>query len=349
MLNINKRLLTTVVSIGLASSILFGCNSKKIKEKMEEGINNLNNGKYEEAEGDFNNVLELNKENKEAESLVNIIENYFAAKKSFENNDINSAKTFIEKIPSNYTDYKIKDDIDKLKSEIKIKLDNIKRIDNDLNKLNTLIAEGKADEARNRIVNVNMKDATKEQKEKAEKIVEKLNKDLEEKRKQEEKQKEEQRKKEELKKIEAQKREREEQIKEEKSKKERESQRQVNKINNNKGKLSQGIHYENKQLGLQMELPASWKGNYDVCGGPDYILFKFAPHGKTYSQPLYCIEKRMKNNTLDSIRYKTINGVDYALGYAPVMFIDYADKNYNLYEKLSNDAHSILDTVRALN
>ncbi len=328
MLNINKRLLTTVVSIGLASSILFGCNSKKIKEKMEEGINNLNNGKYEEAEGDFNNVLELNKENKEAESLVNIIENYFAAKKSFENNDINSAKTFIEKIPSNYTDYKIKDDIDKLKS---------------------VIAEGKADEARNRIVNVNMKDATKEQKEKAEKIVEKLNKDLEEKRKQEEKQKEEQRKKEELKKIEAQKREREEQIKEEKSKKERESQRQVNKINNNKGKLSQGIHYENKQLGLQMELPASWKGNYDVCGGPDYILFKFAPHGKTYSQPLYCIEKRMKNNTLDSIRYKTINGVDYALGYAPVMFIDYADKNYNLYEKLSNDAHSILDTVRALN
>ena len=194
MLNINKRLLTTVVSIGLASSILFGCNSKKIKEKMEVGINNLNNGKYEEAEGDFNNVLELNKKNKEAENLVNIIENYFAAKKSFENNDINSAKAFIEKIPSNYTDYKIKDDIDKLKSEIKIKLDNIKRIDNDLNKLNTLIAEGKADEARNRIVNVNMKDATKEQKEKAEKIVEKLNKDLEEKRKQEEKQKEEQRK-----------------------------------------------------------------------------------------------------------------------------------------------------------
>lgn len=349
MSNINKRLLTTIVSIGLASSILFGCNSKKIKEKMGEGINNLNNGKYEEAEDDFNNVLELNKENKEAENLVNIIENYLEAKKSFDNNDINSAKTFIEKIPSNYTDYKIKDDIDKLKSEIKIKLDNIKRIDDDLNKLNTLIEEGKADEARNRIVNVSMKDATKEQKEKAEKIVGKLNKDLEEKRKQEEKKKEEQRKKEELKKIEAQKREREEQIKEEKSKKERESQRQVNKINNHKGKLSQGIHYENKQLGLQMELPESWKGNYDVCGGPDYILFKFAPHGKTYSQPLYCIEKRLKNNTLDSIRYKTINGVDYAFGYAPIMFIDYSDKNYNLYEKLSNDAYSILDTVRALN
>ena len=93
---------------------------------MEEGINNLNNGKYEEAEGDFNNVLELNKENKEAENLVNIIENYFEAKKSFDNNDINSANTFVEKIPSNYTDYKIKDDVDKLKGEIKIKIDNKK-------------------------------------------------------------------------------------------------------------------------------------------------------------------------------------------------------------------------------
>lgn len=342
MLKINKRLLLTIILIGVVSSVLFGCNSKEIKEKMEAGINNLNNGNYEEAESNFNDVLKLDKDNKEAEKIVSIITNYEDAKKSFENNDLNSANTFIEKIPSDYTNYKIKDNIEELKNDIKVKSDNIKKIDDELNNINNLVINNKLDEAKNKITNINIKYATKEQKEKADKIVKQLNEKVEEHRKQEEA-----RKIEEQKKI-----EQETKIKEEKLRKQESEKNEANKksISKNRSTASNNIHYENRRLGLQMELPADWRGHYKVDEFNDGINFEFInKDGKTI-QPLYCIEKRLKNNMIDAVRYKTINGVEYAMGHAPVSFIDPQDTElYNQFERLHNEAELIRETIRALN
>lgn len=339
---INKRLVTTIILIGVASSLLFGCNSKKIKEKMESGINNLNSGKYEEAVTDFNDVLKLDKNNKEAENLVSITTNYEEAKKSFENNDLKSANTFIEKIPSDYTNYKIKDNIEELKNDIKVKSDNIKKTDKELSDVSNLLVNNKLDEARKKLLNINMKDANKDQKEKADKIVKQLNEKLEEQKKQEEERKIEQQKK-----IQQEKKIKEEQLRKEESEKNEVNKKSVSK---NRSTTSNNIHYENRELGLQMELPADWRGHYKVEEFDDGVTFELINKEGKRIQPLYCIQKRLKNNTMDAIRYKTINGVDYAMGYAPVLFIDTQDTElYNQFERLHNEAELIRETIRGLN
>ncbi len=348
MLKIDKRLVTAIILIGIASSLLFGCDSKKIKESMEAGISNLNNDKYEEAVNDFNDVLKLDKDNKEAEKLVSIITNYEEAKKSFENNDLNSANAFIGKIPLDYTNYKIKDNIEELKNDIKVKSDNIKKIDKELNDVRNLLTNNKLDDARKRLLNINMKDANKDQKEKADKIDKQINEKLEEQKKQEEAIKAEQQKK-----IEQEKKIKEEQLRKENELKQQEVKRsEVNKssISQKKSTSSNNIHYENRRLGLQMELPADWRGHYKVEEFEDGMNFELINKKGKMVQPLYCIEKRLKNNTMDAIRYKTINGVDYAMGYAPVMFIDPQDTElYNQFERLHNEAELIRETIRALN
>lgn len=315
---------------------------------MEAGISNLNNAKYEEAVNDFNDVLKLDKDNKEAEKLVSIITNYEEAKKSFENNDLNSASTFIEKIPADYTNYRIKDNIEKLKDEVKTKSDNIKKIDKELNDVRKLLTNNKLDDARKKFIDINMKDANKDQKEKADKIFKQVNEKLEEQKKQEE-----ERKIEKQKKIEQEKKIREEQSRKENELKQQESKKsEFNKssISRKKNTSSNNIHYENSRLGLQMELPADWRGHYRVEEFKDGMNFELINKNGKMVQPLYCIEKRLKNNTMDAIRYKTINGVEYAMGYAPVMFIDPQDTElYNQFERLHNEAELIRETIRALN
>lgn len=345
---INKRVIKGIILIGVASSLLFGCNSKKIKEKMDIGISNLNSGKYNEAVNDFNDVLKLDKDNKEAEDLVSIITNYEEAKKSFENNDLNSANTFIGKIPSDYTNYKIKDNIEGLKNDIKVKSDNIKKVDKELSDASNLLANNKLDEARKKILNINMKDANKDQKEKADKIDKQINEKLEEQKKQEEAIKAEHQKK-----IEQEKKIKEEQLRKENELKQQEAKRsEVDKssISKKKSTSSNNIHYENRRLGLQMELPADWRGHYKVEEFEDGMNFELINKDGKMVQPLYCIEKRLKNNTMDAIRYKTINGVDYAMGHAPVLFIDTQDTElYNQFERLHNEADLIRETIRGLN
>lgn len=343
----HKGLITSIILIVVASSLLFGCNSKEIKKNMESGVNNLNCRHYKEALENFNNVLKLDKENKEAESLKAIINNYEEAKKNFEENNLSKANELIEEIPSKYNNYKIKDDIEKLKDEIKIKEDNIKNINNNLNLISNLLDNNKLYEVKDKINNIKMQDATKEQKEKLDKLKITFNKKIEE----EKKKLEEQKKKEEKLKQE------EKKAKEEKAKNNNivnsnENRKKIDSINTEKTSSS-NIHYVNKELGIQMELPGDWKGHYEVYeyneGKLKGVNFEFVSDGKNTRQPLYCIARRLKNNTLDSIRYKTINGVDYAMGYAPVMFLDTSNgKAYNEFKKLYKEADLIYSTIRGL-
>ena len=59
--------------------------------------------------------------NKEVTSLKEAVLNYNKAKEQYDNEDYKSAQEYLNKIPNVYNNYDIKDDVDDLKNNIKIK------------------------------------------------------------------------------------------------------------------------------------------------------------------------------------------------------------------------------------
>ena len=86
---------------------------------LKTGMNHLEIGDYEEAETVFKVIMESDPENEETVILCRILHNYNRAVKRIENKDYEDARTYFEKIPLEYTDYAIADDVEGLDSEIK--------------------------------------------------------------------------------------------------------------------------------------------------------------------------------------------------------------------------------------
>lgn len=85
---------------------------------MKTGMNQLKIGDYEEAETVFKAVLEIDPENEEAAVLCQIVYNYNRGLKKIQSKKYKEARTFFDKIPAEYMDYPICEDVEDLENEI---------------------------------------------------------------------------------------------------------------------------------------------------------------------------------------------------------------------------------------
>lgn len=335
-----KKIIALTVASIIGITVLIGCKSGEIKRQLESGITALNNRQYDEAKEDFEEVIKEDANNEEAKKFIDIISNYENAKKEFEKNNFDEAKEYISKISEEYTEYKIKDDIDKLKSEVDKKEKIVKKIDEQLKNVDNLIKDKKYTEAQNVADKVDVKDGLKEQKEKLDNLKKIINERLEE-----------------IKKKEAEeeiKKEREEAAKKkaleekkvlEQSKKDKLQSSQSAKDNNVQS--TKNIHYVNKQLGLQMEVPAAWRGRYEVHNYKDGMEFIFvADNGEVGI--LFLVEKDKGGHSMfDDTSYKTIDGVKYIMGKPTDVGMNTENPQYKLYRELKKQTTLIKETIRS--
>lgn len=338
----NLSIITALVFSG--TLVLSGCTSK-IKTQTTKAINDINSGKYTEAKKEIDAILKKDSNNSEAHLLGNIISNFENAKKLYENKEYSKANNEISKIPNEYNNYNIKRDIKDLKNNIDKKLDEAKELDNKIKKLNKLINDEKLNEASKSLSKIKDKYITEEQKKTLNDLKDKLDKKIQEKK---EKEKIEEQKKLEL-------------------KKQNNSKAQsINKTysNSKSGKITKSsqnqgnIHYVNTTLGIQMQLPASWRGKYYVREVNNTISFIYkTPRNKNVVGALLYIEKLNKNYNKDEIMMddlfiKEINGAKYALGTSTDIGTNAYDLGefeiYKEYRNLKSQKNLVYETVRAI-
>lgn len=84
---------------------------------MAKGEKHLKSGNYEDAEKTYKEIMETS-DNKEAQTLYKILYNYNMALRKLDDYNFESAERFFEKIPKEYEDYEIADDVVYLSDEI---------------------------------------------------------------------------------------------------------------------------------------------------------------------------------------------------------------------------------------
>lgn len=331
--------------------ILSGCGNK-INKQMEKAINDVNSGKYSEAKKELETILKEDSNNSKANLLNNIISNFENAKKLYEDKEYSKANEEISKISSEYSNYNIKNDIDNLKDNINKKLDEIKQIDNKLNELSKLINDGKLDEANKKLSELKDKYITEEQNKKINELKNKLDKKIEQKKVEEKKAKEEQKKREEEKKLEIEK-QKEENLKKNSSNRKTTKNKKVTNSTQNQG----NIHYANKNFGIQMELPADWKGLYRVETDNDGIYVYVKPQKSEYvSSAEGFLFSIVKKNIFDESsprspewkRYIKAKGETYVIVAPNEYSMRRNHPDWDIYYKLQLDVGRIIKSIRAI-
>ncbi|WMJ79322.1 lysozyme inhibitor LprI family protein [Clostridium sp. MB40-C1] len=144
---------------------LVGCGNSVVKDAIKQGREALQNKDYNKALASFDIALGKDGKNEEANTLKSIINGYLTAKEYLQQGKVEEAQNTLKGINSKYNEYSIKDDINKLKTEIEKAKEDNKTIDQDIIKLNALYANYKYDDAKNLILELNKNKLNDKQKE----------------------------------------------------------------------------------------------------------------------------------------------------------------------------------------
>lgn len=122
MIKKNLFLLTSVITVIVALGLSFmGVKCKQYRHYLGAGIEAMENKNYAMAAENLKKASNIYNKNKEVTSLKEAVLNYNKAKEQYDNEDYKSAQEYLNKIPNVYNNYDIKDDVDDLKNNIKIK------------------------------------------------------------------------------------------------------------------------------------------------------------------------------------------------------------------------------------
>jgi hypothetical protein len=339
-----------VIAIGIGVAVLSGASvvgyakhkESNINKELYAGIESLNSEDYEKSKNDMENVLKLDSNNKEAKIIIDIINCYENSKKYFDEGNLNGAEEEINKIPSDYSKYNIQDKVDKLKEEIKTKKDNINKINEQLNSISSLINKKEFKKASEEIGKVEIKNGTKEQEEKLEGYKNTANEgikkiELEEKKKREE---------------EAKKKEEERKAAEKKTQ-ESNSNKVTTQNKTNVNSNNSSIYYENKELGLSMTFPASWRGRYYIISDGKEgmtVMMKLKQTSEEEAGILFCIESEDMYRILDGVRtIQSKNGIKYYAGRQTGMTVSEYNPQLQEYRAMSREAYNVLTTIKPIN
>lgn len=137
---LNKRIFISVLSILLLSLFLTACGATKEEQRMiDNSIKAIEKRDYEYAREALGSVIEGN--NKEVDKLWNIVYCFQeASTELYANKNISKAKAYLEKMDNSYTKYTtLKEDVEKIKLDIKEREDYIVEIDNLIKEVESLI------------------------------------------------------------------------------------------------------------------------------------------------------------------------------------------------------------------
>lgn len=338
-----------IIAIGIGVAVLSGVSvigyaknkESNISKELYAGIEALNTEDYNKSKKDMENVLKLDSNNEEAKNVIDIINCYETSKKYFDEGNLKSAEEEINKIPNEYSKYNIKVKVDKLKEDIKVKKDNINKINEQLNSISSLIDKKEFKKASEEIGKVEIKNGTKDQQQKLEGYKNTANEEikkieLEEKKKAEE----------------AKKKEEERRLAEKKA-----QENNLNKVtssnntttNSNKG----DIYYENKELGLSMTFPASWRGRYYIDNnGKDgmTVFMKLKQSDGPASGALINIVNDEYYHIIDSVRtIQSKNGIKYYAGTRKDFPIDPNNPQLQEFLTMSREAYNVINTIKPIN
>lgn len=112
-----KRKLSIIVIL-MMSLIFVGCENSVVKKSIEQAKTAIESKAYDKALASLQLALDENKDNEEAKKLYSIVDGYQKVKKLVDENKVTEAKEIIDGINSDYINYSIKGDIDRLKSQI---------------------------------------------------------------------------------------------------------------------------------------------------------------------------------------------------------------------------------------
>ncbi|MEG1003887.1 tetratricopeptide repeat protein [Clostridium sp.] len=169
MKKINKSLLA-IISILIFSFALFGCDNKMVTKSLGEAKTDINEGDYDKAQDALQNVLDQDSTNKEALNLSDIISGYLGAVDHFNDREYDEAQKEIDKLPKNYIDYGIKDNVENLKNEIVFQKSKTKAVDGFIATAQNLVNDKKYKEAEAEIKKIDVNSPSKAQKEKIDKL-----------------------------------------------------------------------------------------------------------------------------------------------------------------------------------
>ncbi|MGG7076713.1 hypothetical protein [Clostridium sardiniense] len=341
-----KKLSVVLVITTLFSLSLISCTNSKVNKYIEAGKSSLNSKQYDQAKTDFENALKEDKDNKEASDLLNIIENYESAKKSYESKNYKEAEEYLSKIGPDYSNYKIKEDIDKLKEDITLKEEAINKISDQINSVDKLINDKKFTDAENEIKSIKLDDADNDQKKKIDDQINKINKEKE--------------------KVEADKKAKEKASIESKSNdntsknttshkeassKKSSANNSTSKSNSNTKKESasnEGVTYTNKKFGFTFKIPSSWIGHYSIKQTSTGVSVIFKAADGTPGLLIAITSNLVDGEYLDNTTFKTINGTKYVLGLPSDIGLDPDNSSYKLYKELEKDYKVVVDSFKGI-
>lgn len=154
-----KQILSVLIALLLTASC-----SNTANKAIEQGKLAIANAEYENAL----NSLELAKnegaKSQELDTMISILDNYINAKQAFESGVFDKAADAISKIPEEYSEYTIKDDIDALKTSIKEKAAASGNIDAQIAQVKQLVSVGDYENASKGITELYSKNLSDEQK-----------------------------------------------------------------------------------------------------------------------------------------------------------------------------------------
>lgn len=336
----NNRIIRNLITpVIIASTVLTfaGC-SNGLKDKIESGITCLNNGQYEEAQDEFEAVLEKDPDNSQAKTLNEIIIKFISATEEYKNDNLEKAKEYLDKIPNEYADYSIKDAVDDLKKNVNDKLANIENFSSSLTYISNLVKDNKLDEANKEIEKLNTENIPREKVKALEDLKGELN-------------------------LKLVKRSNEEKLEKERAEASAAASEALKKKNEEKkpapsaSKEQGNILYQNKKLGIQMKFPRTWEGLYRIKE-TDTSIYVFTKQQVQHFEGegfLFAITKwysGMDEGVIDTIsrnkRYIVAKGVKYIIGGPTGVMESDDDPDWNNYRMMDKDKSNVADTIEAI-
>lgn len=258
-----KKTLTLIIG-GLAVVIvltagILGYKYKEYKKYLVLSRQAIDNKNYYEALKDLQAAANIYDKNSDIKLLQNIISTYEKANESYNKKDYNEAKKYIDEIPKEYEEYSIKEDIDNLKDNIDKAQKGIETASKDIEENKKILKTQEFKEGKKDLIKIDTAYATDEQKKEIDNIISEGKKIREEQKKKEED-------------IKIQK---EKEVKEKAAKEKAEKAKEEAKAKSidsfaatnipSQGTTQGGsIHVVSPKLGIQFDLPASYRGKYRI-------------------------------------------------------------------------------------
>lgn len=155
--------------------LLIGCGNTVVKDALKQSKEAMQSKNYDKALASIEIVLDNDSQNSEALIMKSIITDYLNAKEALDENKPEKARDILQEINSQYEDYSIKDDVNKLKETINNKIQNNEKINSNIEKLSNLVNSQKYNDAKKLAETLKSESLTDEQKKKIDSLYSKIN------------------------------------------------------------------------------------------------------------------------------------------------------------------------------